>query len=1292
MRTEEPVKRRRFGGTSPGREPGSAAAARRSAAACRWGCGCRRGAAWLVVLASLSLGPAAAEEMRDRPSGRADVVGHHDVVYLSPPRQGWEGWPLGNGRLGAQVWQPDGLVLQLNTPLSGVYGGSICRLHLRSNPDLLAGLREYKARLELYDATLNIDITTVTGTVSITCMIFSYPDLLVVSVDDRRKAAGEWTAELETWRPSASITRSGMGWPCVTDTLKYQGEPDYHFAAALSLSAKVRVAESDPGRILLRTGEPRFHLFLGFAASHAPDYAEQVRLDPRLDVTRRAQELASSETRLTEHRLWWGEFWGRSFVSLSSDDGVADYLANLWYLHLYAMAAGSQGEVPPKFNGGLWTHERDEREWGGAYWHWNTQETYWPLYAANQLELVKPYYDMYADMLPAVRKWTQATWGLDGAQFQETMPFNGAMQVWESERGVHPRLPTPKHVAHTNLILSSSAEIAMQFWWYWLYTGDEQFLRERAYPLMKEVAAFYVGYLNKDGTGRYGMFPSNAHETFWKVRNPATDLAALRYFLPSVIAASTKLAVDAELRAVWQDRLEHLAPFSLNAKTGAILPYEVRPGETAATNNAENPEIFGVGVFPLQTLGTPEFDLGLRTFRARTNVGVYGWTTDSIAAARLGLADAAPKDAPPQHMNLEQLLPLHVEYHQNYPCGLQDYYSRKPGKHVYLEGSGTLATAVNEMLLQSWHGVLRICPALPHRWNADFTLLAMGGFEVTAHAEKGVVQWVSIRSQRGEPLALVNPFVDGALVREGQLSSGLPELRPGPLALAGARELMMSKDSIVRLPTQAGRVYQIAPVGAPPPQELPRQPLNQAPKHLSPTSRRWLGKTAPGSAAWKPPVELDAPAPPAVPATVERSPKPEIQATRLATPPTDDPQTDAAASSQAPALGPFLRLAKSTPATQPTEVRIGYDDTALYLSVTCWEDRMAGLLAEFADPRENHDSAIFMDDAVEFFLQPGAAGPVWHLAVNPFGVRYDARGLSAETDDKALNPAWEAKTALWSNRWLVQARIPFTALVPYPPQAGEVWGFNVCRSEKPHGELSTFAPLRQARFHQAADFARLQFVKGVATAFPPVAADPDLIGRWTFDDHTKSSWVFDVSGHRHDGLLTAPLPRAASRPGCGSALVFDGTGYVDIAAVPDLNLGDAFTIALWLQPMRGGAMRLVDKTPVGGSDGYLIDTHPDGNLRVITRRAGLAASQVKLPVNKWSHVAVALGNGKLTAYVDGKPVAETATRAALTATDLPLRFGASSQGWDRFFGLMDDVRLYRRALAPDEIRALMAAP
>ena len=101
------------------------------------------------------------------------------------------------------------------------------------------------------------------------------------------------------------------------------------------------------------------------------------------------------------------------------------------------------------------------------------------------------------------------------------------------------------------------------------------------------------------------------------MKNPATDLAAIRYLIPALIQASRILDVDESRRLVWQDRLDHLAPYHISEQTGGIAPFEPRSKEKIETGNCENPELEPVGVFPLITQHTPEGELGIRAFRRR---------------------------------------------------------------------------------------------------------------------------------------------------------------------------------------------------------------------------------------------------------------------------------------------------------------------------------------------------------------------------------------------------------------------------------------------------------------------------------------------------------------------------------------------------------------------------------------------------------------------------------------------------------------------------------------------------
>jgi len=74
---------------------------------------------------------------------------------------------------------------------------------------------------------------------------------------------------------------------------------------------------------------------------------------------------------------------------------------------------------------------------------------------------------------------------------------------------------------------------------------------------------------------------------------------------------------------------------------------------------------------------------------------------------------------------------------------------------------------LNESLLQSYDGVLRVAPATPAQGQARFTLHAVGGFIVSAEVVDGISQWIAIESQRGGECRIVNPWPEAYIYCDG---------------------------------------------------------------------------------------------------------------------------------------------------------------------------------------------------------------------------------------------------------------------------------------------------------------------------------------------------------------------------------------------------------------------------------------------------------------------------------------------------------------------------------------------
>ena len=87
-----------------------------------------------------------------------------------------------------------------------------------------------------------------------------------------------------------------------------------------------------------------------------------------------------------------------------------------------------------------------------------------------------------------------------------------------------------------------------------------------------------------------------------------------------------------------------------------------------------------------------------------------------------------------------------------------------PNGYIYFLGGGvetasTVPSTIDEMLLQSHQGVLRLFPVWPREMDAHFNhLRAYGAFLVSGELSKGAVKGVVIESEKGRPCTLQNPW------------------------------------------------------------------------------------------------------------------------------------------------------------------------------------------------------------------------------------------------------------------------------------------------------------------------------------------------------------------------------------------------------------------------------------------------------------------------------------------------------------------------------------------------------
>src|SRR5206468_3437394 len=182
----------------------------------------------------------------------------------------------------------------------------------------------------------------------------------------------------------------------------------------------------------------------------------------------------------------------------------------------------------------------------------------------------------------------------------------------------------------------------------------------------------------------------------------------------------------------------------------------------------------------------------------------------------------------------------------------------------------------------------------------------------------------------------------------------------------------------------------------------------------------------------------------------------------------------------------------------------------------------------------------------------------------------------------------------------------------------------------------------------------------------------------------------DSSGNGNTAtLVNGPLWTAGK---VGNALYFDGID--DNLTVPDsnsLDLSSSFTLSAWVNPVstftdfRSILVKNYKYYLYASVAGYCGDGSPLGGFSEVTNQTVCQPSP--LPANAWTYLALSYNGSTLTLYRDGISVATSNATGALSATTGTLQIGANQFG-EYFKGLIDEVRIYKRALTDTEIQAI----
>jgi hypothetical protein len=207
----------------------------------------------------------------------------------------------------------------------------------------------------------------------------------------------------------------------------------------------------------------------------------------------------------------------------------------------------------------------------------------------------------------------------------------------------------------------------------------------------------------------------------------------------------------------------------------------------------------------------------------------------------------------------------------------------------------------------------------------------------------------------------------------------------------------------------------------------------------------------------------------------------------------------------------------------------------------------------------------------------------------------------------------------------------------------------------------------------------------------PPPPPPGLVAAYSFNEGSGTMLV-DRTGLGRTGTVSGATWSTAGRN--GGALSFDGVNdIVTIADHNSLDLTTGMTLEAWVRPATVTSWRTVMLKNVSGGFAYGVFAGDASSLPagVVRTTSDLSVTGVTgLGLNVWTHLTVTYDGAALRLYVGGTQVASRAVSGSMVVTTGALTLGGNSIGIGYFQGLIDDVRIYNRALTPLEIQTDMA--
>ena len=397
----------------------------------------------------------------------------------------------------------------------------------------------------------------------------------------------------------------------------------------------------------------------------------------------------------------------------------------------------------------------------------NTQMNYWPAEITNLQETTAPLFRwIEKSVVPSGRITARESYGLKGWIAELVSNAWGfTAPYWAS-----PIAPCP----------TGGVWILTHMWEHYLYKKDKAFLKEYAYPVIREAAEFFVDYVFEDEKTCYllsgpSISPENSflkEDKVYQMDNGATyEILMIRELFEILVKACKELGIEDELAERAAKALPRLLPYRIT-EDGSIAEWQ---HDYPAADEQHRHTSHLLGIFPFAQITpqkTPELAEAVKATIEKKLTPIDKWEDTGWARSMLLLYAARLQDSEKAYGHIKSMLEglLESNYFIIHPPtrGAQSF------DNVYeLDGNTGLTSGIAEMLLQSHDDALQLLPALPKSWSKGYIkgLKARGGIEVDMTWENGQLDTAVLKAEKASECVVYYKNIKKTL----QLSTGIPQ-------------------------------------------------------------------------------------------------------------------------------------------------------------------------------------------------------------------------------------------------------------------------------------------------------------------------------------------------------------------------------------------------------------------------------------------------------------------------------------------------------------------------------------